>query len=78
MDTFDKKMKMSGKYLLNNITTGTQFVVYLIKLFKNLEYKVKYNGKTGDQNYNLIVKKDDYVYAIHTKYYTGKLSNNPI
>ena len=26
----------------------------------------------------MIVKKDDYIYAIQAKYYTGKLSNTPV
>ena len=76
---FEKEKKeLSGKYSLNNITTGTQFELYLVNLFKDLGYKVKHNGKAGDQGCDLIVKKDDYIYAIQAKYYTGKLSNTPV
>lgn len=61
---FEKEKKeLSGKYSLNNITTGTQFELYLVTLFKDLGYKVKHNGKAGDQGCDLVVKKDDYVYA---------------
>lgn len=76
---FEKEKKeISGKYSLNNITTGTQFELYLVNLFKDLGYKVKHNGKAGDQGCDLIVKKYDYTYAIQAKYYTGKLSNTPV
>ena len=76
---FEKeKLELSGKYTLNNITTGTQFELYLVNLFNDLGYKTKHNGKAGDQGCDLIVKKDDYVYAIQAKYYTGKLSNTPV
>lgn len=76
---FEKeKIELSGKYTLNNITTGTQFELYLVNLFKDLGYKVKHNGKSGDQGADLILKKEDYVYAVQAKYYTGKLSNTPV
>ena len=76
---FEKeKIELSGKYTLNNITTGTQFELYLVNLFTNLGYKVKHNGKSGDQGADLILKKGDYVYAVQAKYYTRKLSNTPI
>lgn len=76
---FEKeKVELSGKYSLNNITTGTQFELYLVNLFKDLGYKAKHNGKSGDQGADLILKKDDYVYAVQAKYYTGKLSNTPV
>ncbi len=76
---FEKeKIELSGKYTLNNITTGTQFELYLVNLFKDLGYKAKHNGKSGDQGADLILKKEDYVYAVQAKYYTGKLSNTPV
>lgn len=76
---FEKeKIELSGKYILNNITTGTQFELYLVNLFKDLGYKAKHNGKSGDQGADLILKKEDYVYAVQAKYYTGKLSNTPV
>ena len=76
---FEKeKIELSGKYSLNNITTGTQFELYLVNLFKDLGYKAKHNGKSGDQGADLILKKGDYVYAVQAKYYTGKLSNTPV
>jgi hypothetical protein len=76
---FEKEKKeLSGKYSLNNITTGTQFELYLVNLFKDLGYKAKHNGKSGDQGADLILKKGDYVYAVQAKYYTGKLSNTPV
>lgn len=76
---FEKeKIELSGKYSLNNITTGTQFELYLENLFKDLGYKAKHNGKSGDQGADLILKKGDYVYAVQAKYYTGKLSNTPV
>lgn len=76
---FEKeKIELSGKHSLNNITTGTQFELYLVNLFKDLGYKAKHNGKSGDQGADLILKKGDYVYAVQAKYYTGKLSNTPV
>ena len=76
---FEKeKIELSGKYTLNNITTGTQFELYLVNLFTDLGYKAKHNGKSGDQGADLILKKGDYVYAVQAKYYTGKLSNTPV
>lgn len=76
---FEKeKIELSGKYSLNNITTGTQFELYLVNLFKDLGYKAKHNGKSGDQGADLILKKGDYIYAVQAKYYTGKLSNTPV
>lgn len=73
-----EKIELSGKYSLNNITTGTQFELYLVNLFRDLGYKAKHNGKSGDQGADLILKKGDYVYAMQAKYYTGKLSNTPV
>lgn len=76
---FDKeKEELSGKYSLNNITTGTQFELYLVNLFKDLGYKAKHNGKAGDQGADLILKMNDYVYVVQAKYYTGKLGNTPV
>ena len=76
---FEKeKNELSGKYKFNNITTGTQFELYLVNLFKDLGYKTKHNGKSGDQGADLILRKDDYVYVVQAKYYTGKLSNTPV
>ena len=77
-DVEKEKIELSGKYTLNNITTGTQFELYLVNLFKDLGYKAKHNGKSGDQGADLILKKGDYVYAVQAKYYTGKLSNTPV
>lgn len=76
---FEKeKNELSGKYSLNNITTGPQFEIFLANLFKDLGYKVKHNGKSGDQGCDLILKKDEFIYAVQAKYYTGKLSNKPV
>lgn len=76
---FEKEKKeQSEKYSLNNITTGTQFELYLVNLFNELGYKTKHNGKAGDQGADLILKKDDFVYVVQAKYYTGKLSNTPV
>lgn len=76
---FEKEKKeLNEKYLLNNITTGTQFELYLANLFRDLGYKVRHNGKSGDQGCDLILKKDDFIYAVQAKYYTSKLSNTPI
>lgn len=76
---FEKEKKeLSGKYSLNNITTGTQFELYLVNLFNDLGYKTRHNGKAGDQGADLILKKDDYVYVVQAKYYTGKLGNTPV
>lgn len=76
---FEKEKKeLSGKYSLNNIVTGTQFELYLVRLFEDLNYKVKHNGKAGDQGADLILKKDDYIYVVQAKYYSEKLGNTPV
>ena len=54
------------------------FELYLVNLFKELGYKVKHNGKSGDQGCDLVLKIGDYVYAVQAKYYTSKLGNTPV
>ena len=76
---FEKeKQEQLEKYSLNNISTGTQFELYLSNLFKELNYKTKHNGKAGDQGADLILKKNDMIYVVQAKYYSGKLSNTPV
>ena len=77
-DFSKEKEEINEKYNFNNISTGTQFELYLTELFKKLGYKTIHNGKAGDQGADLILKKDDYIYAIQAKFYTDKLSNTPI
>lgn len=60
------------------ITSGREFELFLEKLFKFLGYNAIHNGKSGDQGADLILRKNNYVYAVQAKYYTGKLSNKPI
>lgn len=73
-----EKQQLIQKYSLTNITTGSEFELYLGALFKDLGYKVKHTGKTGDQGCDLILKKKNCIYAVQAKFYTGKLSNTPI
>ena len=73
-----EKAQLDAKYSLNNISTGPQFEIYLSKLFKDLGYKTKHNGKAGDQGADLILKKDNYIYVVQAKYYSEKLSNTPV
>lgn len=76
---FSNELKeTSSEYLLNNIVTGVQFEEYLVRLFKELNYKAKHNGKSGDQGADLILKYNDYIYAIQAKFYTSKLDNTPV
>ena len=73
-----EKQQLIQKYSLTDITTGSEFELYLGALFKDLGYKVKHTGKTGDQGCDLILKKKNCIYAVQAKFYTGKLSNTPI
>ena len=60
------------------VTSGREFELFLEKLFKFLGYTTIHNGKSGDQGADLILRKNNYVYTVQAKYYTGKLSNKPI
>lgn len=60
------------------VTSGREFELFLKKLFKFLGYTTIHNGKSGDQGADLILRKNNYVYTVQAKYYTGKLSNKPI
>ncbi|MFI3307353.1 MAG: restriction endonuclease [Mycoplasmatota bacterium] len=76
---FSTEIKEIGsEYLLNNIVTGVQFEEYLVRLFNELNYKVKHNGKSGDQGADLILKYNNYIYAVQAKFYTSKLDNTPV
>lgn len=76
---FEKEREqLDAEYSLHNISTGPQFELYLSKLFKELGYKTKHTGKAGDQGADLILKKNDYIYVVQAKYYSGKLSNTPV
>lgn len=77
-DFSKEKEEINEEYNLNNISTGTQFELYLTELFKKLGYKTLHNGKAGDQGADLILKKGNYIYAVQAKFYTDKLSNTPI
>ena len=73
-----EKKEFSEMNNLNSISSGTEFELYLVKIFKELGYKVKHCGKTGDQGADLIVEIDKYKYAVQAKFYTGNLGNTPI
>ena len=77
-DFSKEKQAKAFKYSLINIETGEEFELYLQNLFRELNYKVKHCGKSGDQGGDLIVKKGNITYVIQAKYYTHKLDNTPI
>lgn len=77
-DFSKEKQEKAFKYSLINVETGDEFELYLQNLFRELNYKVKHCGKSGDQGGDLIVKKDNITYVIQAKYYTHKLDNTPI
>lgn len=60
------------------INSGREFELFLEELFKFLGYTTIHNGKSGDQGADLILRKNNYIYTVQAKYYTGKLSNKPI
>ena len=66
------------KYNLLDVKTGRDFEIYLKDLFKTLNYKVKLNGKSGDQGGDLIVSKNNITYVVQAKYYSKKLDNTPV
>ena len=61
-----------------NLHSGNDFELYLVNLFRELNYKVKHCGKTGDQGGDLIVSKNDMTYVVQAKYYSNKLDNTSI
>ena len=77
-DFSKEKQAKAFKYSLINVETGEEFELYLQNLFRELNYKVKHCGKSGDQGGDLIVKKGNITYVIQSKYYTHKLDNTPI
>ena len=77
-DFSKEKIEISISRDFKYITSGREFELFLEKLFKLLGYNAIHNGKAGDQGADLILRKNDYVYAVQAKYYTGKLSNKPI
>lgn len=77
-DFSKEKQARAFKYSLINVETGEEFELYLQNLFRELNYKVKHCGKSGDQGGDLIVKKGNITYVIQAKYYTHKLDNTPI
>lgn len=77
-DFSKEKQAKAFKYSLINVETGEEFELYLQNLFRELNYKVKHCGKSGDQGGDLIVKKENITYVIQAKYYTHKLDNTPI
>ena len=77
-DFSKEKIEISILHDFKYITSGREFEWFLEKLFKFLGYNAVHNGKSGDQGADLILRKNNYVYAVQAKYYTGKLSNKPI
>lgn len=77
-DFSKEKQAKAFKYSLINVETGEEFELYLQNLFRELNYKVKHCGKSGNQGGDLIVKKGNITYVIQAKYYTHKLDNTPI
>lgn len=76
---FEKEeQEFNEKYNLNNITTGSQFELYLENLFKDLGYKVKHSGKAGDQGADLVLKYGEKIYVVQAKYYSSRLDNTPV
>lgn len=75
--TLEKEEK-SLKYNMMNLHSGNDFELYLVNLFRELNYKVKHCGKTGDQGGDLIVSKNDMTYVVQAKYYSNKLDNTSI
>lgn len=73
-----EEQEFNDKYNLNNITTGSQFELYLENLFKDLGYKVKHSGNTGDQGADLVLKYGEKIYVVQAKYYSSRLDNTPV
>lgn len=73
-----EEQEFNEKYNLNNITTGSQFELYLENLFKDLGYKVKHSGKAGDQGADLVLKYGKKIYVVQAKYYSSRLDNTPV
>lgn len=77
-DFSEERKVIEEKYNLNNITTGSQFELYLENVFKDLGYKVRHTGKAGDQGADLVLKYGDKIYVVQAKYYSSKLDNTPV
>ncbi len=77
-DFLKEKMEIKMSNDLKDVTSGKEFELFLERLFKSLGYKTIHNGKSGDQGADLIIEKNNYVYAVQAKCYTNKVSNTPI
>lgn len=77
-DFSKEKIEINILRYFKYITSGREFELFLEKLFKFLGYTTIHNGKSGDQGADLILRKNNYIYTVQAKYYTGKLSNKPI
>lgn len=73
-----EKREFRDEYSLFDVNTGEDFEKYLERLFKDLGYKVKRCGKSGDQGADLLLEKEHFIYAIQAKYYNEKLGNTPV
>ena len=77
-DFSKEKEELAFKYNMLNIENGNDFEIYLTNLFRELNYKVKHCGKSGDQGGDIIISKNDTTYVIQAKYYANKVDNTSV
>lgn len=66
------------KIEFENITTGTEFELYLKKLYIRLGYIVELTKTTGDQGADLILYKDGLKTVVQAKFYSSKVGNKAV
>ena len=66
------------KIEFENITTATEFELYLKQLYIRLGYIVELTKTTGDQGADLILYKDGLKTVVQAKFYSSKVGNKAV
>ena len=77
-DFSKEKNARAFKFNLSCVESGIDFELFLQNLLRELNYKVKTCGKSGDQGGDLLAKKGDITYIIQAKHYSNALGNTPV
>lgn len=61
-----------------DLMSGSQFEIFVTKLFNDLGYKAERTKESGDQGVDIIAEKDGVKFAIQTKCYSKPVGNHAI
>ncbi len=77
---YHKKRKENPQDLVPDLNkmTGVEFENYVANLLKQIGYNVSGTSATGDQGADLIATKNDKIYVIQVKRYSGTVGNKAI